>query len=355
MSGLAALLAAASLAACASDDTRQPQSIPPAPLPPHDRFFVVDCDAEQEGVEGFPGAVYSFDRADASCVRFAADPRFDDPYLLLVHPDGTLVLVDHAASADPKREGGKGAVFRLDGTTGKVLRVYAPSCFAGPVSATLQDARTLLVCDRRAQVEGCSGTGAIFRLDLESGDCERLAADARFAAPADVLMDGSGVLMLDADAVADAATGAQGVLFRVDFATRAVAEIAKLPQALSPLGLLAEKSGDLLIFDANADPLKIGGPVGAIFRLHRSEARCELVASLPRFRDPVRGCLLDDGGVLFVDANADPDKKGPDKAHRGQNLTGPGAIFRLDPKTGDVTLVAAPPEFVNPVDILRRP
>ncbi|MBI4879168.1 MAG: hypothetical protein HY812_05845 [Planctomycetes bacterium] len=118
---------------------------------------------------------------------------------------------------------------------------------------------------------------------------------------------------------------------------------------------MAEPEGTFLVFDANADPRGAGTPLGAIFRFDPATGATALVACDPLFRDPVRGCFAEDGLVLFVDANADPEGRGPDAAGRGQNATGGGAIFSLDRATGEVRVLAVPAAFVNPVCILRAP
>ena len=148
---------------------------------------------------------------------------------------------------------------------------------------------------------------------------------------------------------------ADGVVFRID-PFRGTSRIdSTLEGTISPLGMLVLEDGDLLIFDANADPKRLGAPIGALFRHRRATQRTECLVQVPRFRDPVRGTYGPDGRVWFVDANSDPEKRGPDAPGRGQNLTGPGAVFALSLQDSALELIGSPPQFVNPTGILWRP
>ncbi len=352
---LAALLLS-TIASCArgSDGTRTPAA-PAATSPsPTDDYFVVDVDARQPGVDGFPGAVFRFDARTKTLARFAADPRFVDPEELLVRKDGSLALIDMAA--DPERRGkNTGAVFVLDGQTGAVTRVLAPKEFVMPVAIAETQDGTVLVVDRAANPQADGRRGCVFALDLATGATRVFSSDPAFRAPAFVVprADGSAIL-LDADTKSRFAP-AEGVLFRITPGNAASERIADLADTVSPLTLLPEPEGTWLVFDVNADPVHRGGPAGGIFRVDVAKGSTSLVSADIRLRDPVRGCFARDGSVLFVDANADVEKTGPDAANRGQNATGPGALFRLDRASGKVDFVATFPEFVNPVDVRPAP
>ncbi|MFG0315623.1 MAG: hypothetical protein ACF8XB_00015 [Planctomycetota bacterium JB042] len=338
-----ALLAAS--AGCAPAD--EADAPPPPPRPDGESYLVVDADAGPDGEADLGGAVFLWNRTDGSLAPFAADPRFVDPQRALVLEDGDVLLLDLAAETPD----GAGALFRIDGTT---REVGAPIGFVGfdrPVGLTRGPGETVYVTDRSALPHGES-RGAVFRVDLPTGEVVGAWRDHRFRAPSVLLARADGTLLL-LDADARTGNGAdEGVLFTIDPETGQVAEHARLVGAVSPLGLLEEPDGGLLVFDANADPRGVGGPLGAVFRVDRDGATSLVVSDHP-FRDPVRGCLGEDGTVLLVDANADPAGRGPDRAGRGQNLTGGGAILALDRATGATRVALAPPEFVNPVDLVR--
>lgn len=328
------------------------------------RYLIVDTDAPRvdarPGADPLCGAIFAFDPATRKTTLFAQDDGFADPQAIVRHPDGSWLVLDFSAAPgdDAPDPAARGAIFRLDGATGRTLRRYDSALFRAPTSLTLLDDRTLLVSDRAALQDGAR-KGAVFALALDTGETRVLVAAPAFRAPSWLARDPAGtVLLLDADAKADPERPDEGIVFAIDAAAGTATPRLALEGGVSPLGFLPLGVDNLLIFDSNADPKRLGGPLGALFRARRDETgefRTELVASIPRFRDPVRGCLGPDGRVWFVDANADPEKRGPDAAGRGQNLTGPGAIFTLDPADATIELVASPTEFVNPVAIAWDP
>lgn len=303
----------------------------------------------------FPGAVHVVDLDTGASTVFSSDPRFVDPQRILADGRGGFLIIDY--DADPDGRGGDtAAIFRLT-SRGEVIAVYSPQELVAPTAALLRDDGVLLVTDRRARPSAGSigdSQGALFALDLDRGTCTVLTVHPAFRAPADLIRAADHeVLLLDADTIG-AEKGSEGAVFRIDDRTGEVQEVRRLRGAISPLGMLLLDDGDLLIFDVNADPLKIGGPLGAVFRLEAGSDAMTVVTSAPKyFRDPVRGRELEDGTILIVDANADPAGRGPDPVGRGQNLTGGGALLRLDLATKAITVLAAPESFVNPVDVLE--
>jgi hypothetical protein len=321
---------------------------------PDEIYLVVDIDAPQAGVEGLPGALYRFNRTLGTLSRFAEDARFRDPQMAVFLPGGDLLLSD--SDADPDETGrDTGAIFRIDGSTGAVKSAFSSELFVAPNALALAEDGTVYVTDRYARTGSGPGLGAVFQVDLERRECKVALGGDRLRAPAFVLIEADGaLLLLDAD-VPTGVPGDEGVLFRSHPGSGELTVAGVLKGAISPLGMLREPEGTLLVFDANADPHHIGGPLGAVFRFDPESGETTLVVSSKPMRDPARGCLDRDGQVLFVDANADPEKRGPDAAGRGQNVTGGGAIFRLNRHTGELTVLLAPPEFVNPVSIARWP
>ncbi len=348
------------MAGCALQAPRQSASS--NAQPPHAVFLIADTDFHQEGDpdDVLRGAILAFDPKTKECSVFAADKQFLEPQGIVRHSDGSLLVVDFGAKAKPDSPDsphakGTGAIFRLSGKDGSFLRRYDSELFVAPTSLVLVDDHTAWISDRKAK-NAAGGQGAVLALDLESGATKVAFDDARFKAPSCLALSKLGKPVLcDADAKRDATTTDEGVLFRLDAATSKAEPFAYLTGTLSPLGLLCLDDGDCLIFDSNADPKHLGGPAGAVFRQVAATGKTEVLAELPRFRDPVRGAFGPDGRVWFVDANADPEKRGPDRAGRGQNATGPGAIFAIDLATNAVETIASPLCFVNPVAILWVP
>ena len=324
------------------------------PSDPDEVYLVVDMDAQQQGVLGLPGALFSYNRTQGTITRFAQDARFRDPQMAVFEPNGDILLSD--SEADPDQTGkDTGAIFRIDGSTGTVKDAFSSELFVSPNALALADDGTLYVTDRHAKTAAGPGQGAVFAVKLDRKEGRDAIGGSDLRAPAFVLIESDGsLLLLDADVPTDV-PGDEGVLFRSEPGSGVLTVAGKLKGAISPLGMLREPEGSLLVFDANADPNGIGGPLGAVFRFDVQNGETTLLVSRKPFRDPVRGCLSREGQVLLVDANADPEKRGPDAAGRGQNLTGCGAIFLLNRQTGELTYLVSPAEFVNPVSITRWP
>lgn len=361
-----ALFLGLALSALACSDAEEPR---------HGRFLIADTDAPRTGAlaraepgaagtpakaEDLIGAIYAFDPVTRETALFAQDPGFRDPQALARLDDGSWLVLDFAAPPLPaaKDSPARGAIFQLDGKTGATLRRFDSETFRAPTSLLILADSKVLVSDRAA-LPSVDRRGAVFELDLESGATRLVIAAPEFRAPSWLARTDDGtILLLDADAKATPDAADEGVIFALDIAKGSATPRVVLTATVSPLGLLPLQSGDLLVFDTNADPKRLGGPLGAVFRVegpNESAPRTVLVASVPRFRDPVRGCFGGDGKVWFVDANADPEKRGEDVAARGQNLTGPGAIFTLDVESGAIEFVASPLPFVNPVAIAWDP
>jgi hypothetical protein len=320
----------------------------------HERYVVVDSDARTIGSDGFPGALFTFDRTAHSIEILAADARFVDPQCVVVDRDDSVLVVD--MTARPNDPSHHGAVFRVDTKLGVVTDVFSSPLWSMPTNAALDPRRDVLyVVDRAGTFGAESVRGCVFALDLKTGASTVAYSDPQFVAPSAATVRGDGrLIVLDADAP-DPKLPEQGILFELGATPADTRTLVRLSRCVSPLGCVPERDGSFLVLDANADPLHRGGPLGAIFRADPRSGETTLLASPLEFRDPVRGCLTDDGLLLFADANADPEGKGPDPAGKGQNITGPGALFYCDPQTGAVTLAATSPRFVNPVDVARLP
>jgi len=95
--------------------------------------------------------------------------------------------------------------------------------------------------------------------------------------------------------------------------------------------------GDVVVADRDADPQGIGGNTGAILRVDPASGAVSVLATSSMFVDP-RGVAVDGAGaVLVADASADPNLLGGN----------PGAIFRIAPGQAPAVL-ATSPQFVDP-------
>src|SRR5690606_16892704 len=109
-----------------------------------------------------------------------------------------------------------------------------------------------------------------------------------------------------------------------------------------PEGVAIRPDRKMYVADSSADPLGLGEPRGAIFLVNPADrfdlGVAQVVAASPLFTDPTDLILEPDGQILVADPNADPYE-------RGRRT---GAIFRVDPSTGNVSVVSASPLFSDP-------
>ena len=208
---------------------------------------------------------------------------------------------------------------------------------ATPAQAVRPSIRDLLIVDRTTDVTFGDSRGGVVRYryrppiqinigSLATGFVDPVAAVA--------LTDRT---LLVADASADPVGYGQsnGAIFRVDASASLADGVTELmaasPLFIDPADLLLEPDGRVLIVDSAADPNEFGGAPGAVFRLDPETGNLDIVAASPLFAQP-RSISYDlDGSVLICDIDADPLARG----------SADGAIFRLNPLTGAVTLFRA--------------
>ncbi len=110
---------------------------------------------------------------------------------------------------------------------------------------------------------------------------------------------------------------------------------------VNPVATAVTPDRRLYIADAGADPLQLHGPLGAIWLVDPAAsvtAPARLVAANQLFRKPADLLLESGGTLLLLDSDADPHEWG------ARN----GAIFRVDPATGNVSILADPQIFREP-------
>lgn len=104
--------------------------------------------------------------------------------------------------------------------------------------------------------------------------------------------------------------------------------------------------GNLLILDADADPLEYGNANGALFRYNPDGGSVCLLASSPKWVDPTSIVIRGDGAILVADKSSDMDGDGP----------GIGAIFIVYPdRFNQVELYKSSGSFRAPVDVSINP
>lgn len=141
---------------------------------------------------------------------------------------------------------------------------------------------------------------------------------------------------------------------------------------ISPIGIAVDKTGDIVVADADADPSNLGGDIagffghGALFRVNATTGEVSLlsdgsnyatgaipdfdgdtIADLSVFQDPW-AVRVDPatGDYLVLDAASDP------MLQSGNRIK--GALFRVSALSGAVTLVSEYDQFTYPYDLSVR-
>jgi hypothetical protein len=189
---------------------------------------------------------------------------------------------------------------------------------------------------------GTGGRGALFGVDRVAG-ARTLLSDFGAAVegplglnPVGVAIESTGqILVIDLDA-GTGDTVNNGALFRVDPVTGVrtllsefgVASVAGEPLGVNPFGVAIENTGQILVIDADAGT----GGRGALFRVHPATGvRTVLsnfgVASAGELGiTPVGVAIESTGQILVIDVGAGTGVR--------------GALFRVDPVTGERTVLS---------------
>ena len=179
-----------------------------------------------------------------------------------------------------------------------------------------------------------------------------------FLSPIAVLLGGSRVLaivptprqiLLVGAEVNYGGGGNRGAVFILSPDPAAELQVATAAAGLvNPVAAAVTPDGRLLIADAGADPLVLHGSLGAVWLVDPAAsitARPHLIVANPLFRKPADLLLDSDGTILLLDGDADPHEWGVRN----------GAIFRIDPATGNVSVLAAPEVFREPRSMIFDP
>ncbi|MBD3334489.1 MAG: T9SS type A sorting domain-containing protein, partial [Candidatus Eisenbacteria bacterium] len=250
-----------------------------------------------------------------------------------------LVAVDR--EADPLGFGANtGSLFLLGEEPGEGRILYSDSALVDPVSAVRDRSGDIVILDRRANPGGFDhDTGAVFRLDVSTGELTAAAVSDSFANPAEIIPDGAqGFLIVDESARLGSDPQHAGAVFVLDSLGAAPRLLSADPSFLGPRGVVRAGDGSVYVADAFADPNGFGGNTGAVFGLDGLTGAVTDTIQSPEFRDPVDLDLLPDGRLLLTDMQADPVGYG----------TRTGALFTIDPQSGAVEVFAHSPLFTIP-------
>lgn len=258
----------------------------------------------------------------------------------------SLIIVDRDASLTGDGRGGIfGYRYRLPSST--VVVSFSPG-FLDPVSTVYLPDQTVYVADADGDPLGLRrDTGAVWKVDTRvvSAPVIPVGASPFFVSPVDLLLEPEGTLLM-ADERADPFErgGEPGAIFRIDPATHNVEVLASPSEFRQPKSIAMDLDGTVVVLDQLADVLHTGVPSGALFRLNRRSGAISVVKAFapPTTRSPYAVAVLPDGNYLIADRDADPLSQGGF----------PGAVLHLDRQTGALEPWFTDPEFVDPVDVV---
>ncbi|MBU0754515.1 MAG: hypothetical protein KJ645_05210, partial [Planctomycetes bacterium] len=140
-------------------------------------------------------------------------------------------------------------------------------------------------------------------------------------------------LVADMDADPIKGENLNGAIFRISPDGKSISVFSADPMFREPLDMVFDPQGNLLVMDAKADPLEIGAQ-GAVFRVNRFSGRAEVVISSEKFGFPNSLVLEDDGRFFISDKEADPGGFGKT-----------GVLWVYDPKTQEIELACCGKAF----------
>ena len=234
-----------------------------------------------------------------------------------------IIVADR--DADPAALGGNtGAIFRVDPDTGSVSTLASSTAFVDPMGVAIDSEGRIVVADRSADPTGLGGnTGAVFR--FRPGEAPTpIGASAQFVDPWGVAIDAAGRILVTDSSVGDVFRFAPGE-----------APVSIATTLTMPAGIAVDTAGNVLVADRNAGAAQ----GGEVFRF----APGGLPAALPRtnlFSDPT-GIAIDEGGrILVADPDSDPDGSGRFA----------GAVFRSVPGDPPAPVITGGP-MGDPFDL----
>ena len=277
-----------------------------------------------------------FPRAIVSVVILALMPIATIGFIPQAHAQarpGDILVIDFEAGT-----GGRGALFRVSPANGSraILSDFGNSAQGtlgdDPMGVALDASGNILVIDR-----DLGPAGALFRVNSTTGNRTVLSDFGNSAQgplggnPYGVALDASGsILVIDFDAGTDSG----GALFRVnptsgnrtilsDFGNSAQGTLGE-----NPVGVALDASGNILVVDQSAGT----GGGGALFRVNPTNGNRTLVSDFGNIAqgtlgtDPIGVALDASGNILVIDS--------------GVGTGGGGALFRVNPTSGDRTLIS---------------
>ncbi len=254
---------------------------------------------------------------------------------------GELIVLD--ATADPfGTMMDHGTLYVADLDEQRLLPYFPDVAEASAADIYPMSADEMLVVDKT--VRSYSGTGAVLKCNLRSGERTVWAYSSYFRAPTRIIPAPEGGYMILDEAADLSLPPARGAIYRVE-ADGSGLQVAAYSRAFRWVtDMTFDSQGRLWVADMTADPLGLGTDTGALFRLEQQGgtgiyAVVDTVAS-PDLVSP-QGLLWVDGrGLLFTDPGWD----------NGYGETG---VRLYNPIADSISVVATHHMLVTPRRMIR--
>ncbi|MBM3317630.1 MAG: hypothetical protein FJY75_07235 [Candidatus Eisenbacteria bacterium] len=263
---------------------------------------LVLSDAWADARPGVSGGIF---RAELHTHRVApvlASPLLRAPIAVAFVPGSAAELLIADAQARPSGAG-TGTLFRGSTRTGEVVTLFRHPSMRFPNAVAAADSFTAYLLDADADPFGLrpggEGPGALYRIDLRTGEGAPFASDQRFWNPRDLALDqATGALY-----IIDSGNGTPsypGGVFAVDPLTGAVTVVASGGQLASPRCATVGPDGTLYVMDSQ------GALGGTIYTIAPGSSAPAFFSQCSKTRNPFRMVLDAGERVLCVDAEANP-------------------------------------------------
>lgn len=263
-----------------------------------------------DGLSGNRGGLHHWDHQSLTTQVFLESPLTFDPQGLAIDHEGRCFLADD--DAKPNGQGPGAAVFEIDLITRDITVLTTSHLLASPSAVVFSPTGEMFLVDWDANPNGYPlNTGAVFKLDPNSGHIETFAADNRFGLPFDLAFSPGGkAALVDRSPHLNGASG--GGVFLLDPSTGEVIEVFSSNTWIGPEGCFFLDDETLLVSDSFGN---------AIHRLDLTTGQSTVLSNSNLLSAPRRMVWGPDGNIYV-------------SGHR---------VTKLDPDTGTVVLVPGLP------------
>lgn len=275
-------------------------------------LYVADSDADPYGTGALPSSVMKVNLSTGAVRPYFGSTSLRELMDVEILGDDRPIMYLLDQQARVVDGPGRGGIFRVDPANLSVSAVAGDTTWFSAREFLPLGENRLLVLDAWAdpfRLTTGIGPGAIYEVDLTDGSVETRFSDARMGTPVSFARLPSGELaVLDQIANPLGHPVASGALWRLDLETGDLEVIASEEAWERPAALALRPDGSMLVLDERATPEGATG-TGSLWQVS-SEGEVSIVASSPYFRAPHRMTVLPNGDPFIADRSADPFAQG---------------------------------------------